>query len=195
MRRRVCVLLWLMIVPLSVTSAIAASATLSWTAPGNDGLIGQATAYAIRYSTAPITEANWALATPVANPPTPKPAGNRELLQVTGLSGSTTYYFALKAADARPNWSPLSNNAVKTTCPGVCVGRTGNVNGSIDGVVDLHDLTLLVAYLTGSQTSAPYTICLEEANVDGSADGVVSLSDLSLIIAYLTTGTPLANCP
>jgi hypothetical protein len=195
MRTKACVILWLLIFPLSVTSAIAASATLSWTAPGNDGVIGQATTYDIRYSAAPISEANWALATPVPNPPTPKAAGNREVFQVTGLLGSTTYYFALKAADARPNWSPLSNNAVKTTCPGACVGRTGNVNGSIDGYVDLHDLTLLVAYLSSSQASAPYTICVEEANVDGSADGVVSLSDLSRMVAYLTTGLPLANCP
>jgi hypothetical protein len=195
MRRSFILLLWLTIVPLCVSDVIAASVTLSWTAPGNNGMVGQATAYDIRYSTVPITDANWALATKVTNPPIPKPAGNKEFFKITGLLPSTTYYFALKSADSKPNWSTLSNNAVKTTCSGVCVGMTGNINGSLDGRVDLSDLILLVMYLQSAGSQLTYTICTEEANMDGSANGVIDLSDLSRMVAYLTSGSLLAACP
>ena len=195
MRRSYFLLLWLTIVPLCVSDVFAASATLSWTAPGNNGMVGQATAYDIRYATVPITDANWAIATKVTNPPIPKPAGNRELFKITGLAPGTTYYLALRAADSKPNWSAVSNNAVKTTCTGVCSGVTGNINGSPDGRTDLSDLILLVTYLQSAGTQSMYTICTEEGNVDGSANGIIDLADLARLVSYLTTGTPLANCP
>ena len=183
--------MWLTISVLSTTHAVAAEATLRWTAPGNDGTIGQATTYDLRYSIALITDANWAQATYVVNPPVPKPAGTKEVFKVTDLLPATTYYFAIKTADSRPNWSALSNIAVKTTCPVNCIGFSGNVDGSIDGLVDLRDLSLLVVYLTATGL---YTICPEQANVDGSTNGVVDLSDLSRLVVYLTAGTPLARC-
>ncbi|MFZ1682752.1 MAG: fibronectin type III domain-containing protein [Candidatus Zixiibacteriota bacterium] len=195
MRRSFILLLWLTIVPLCVSDVIAASVTLSWTAPGNNGMVGQATAYDIRYSTVPITDANWALATKVTSPPVPKPAGNRELLKINGLLPGITYYFALKTADSKPNWSSLSNNAVKTTCTGICAGMTGNINGSLDGRTDLSDLMLLVQYLQSPAAASFYTICTEEANVDGSANGVVDLSDLSRLVLFLSSGVPVATCP
>jgi hypothetical protein len=51
----------------------------------------------------------------VLNPPTPKSAGNTETFQVTGLDEQTTYYFAVRSADERPNWSPISNSPSGTT--------------------------------------------------------------------------------
>ena len=185
-------LLGLVIAHLSASSTVAADATLTWTAPGNDSTIGQATTYDIRYSVAFITDANWAQATHALDPPAPKPAGTLESFTVSNLQPATTYYFAIKTADAKPNWSALSNIAVKSTCPVSCVGFTGNVDGSSNGIVDLGDLSLLVAYLTTSQTVG---ICSEQANVNGSTDGVVDLGDLSRFVAYMTAGTPLAPCP
>ncbi|PWB76146.1 hypothetical protein C3F09_00930 [candidate division GN15 bacterium] len=144
----------------------------------------------MRYSTSPITSTNWNTATRVGGLPTPLPYGNREAFTVSGLLPSTTYYFAIRAADEALNWSIISNIAQRTTCSG-CVGTTGNVNGSADGRVDLIDLTTLIAYLT----SGGAQICNEAANVDASSDGVISLSDLSLLTAYLTAGVPLPSCP
>jgi hypothetical protein len=59
-------------------------------------------------------------------------------------------------------------------------------------MVDLTDLSTLVAYLTGF---GPITIkCSDEANVDGL--GIIDLSDLSTLVAYLTgVGGPPAPCP
>jgi hypothetical protein len=180
------------LVCVSTISPLAASLSLRWTAPGGDGYRGQSNVYDLRYSTAVITDANWSQATRVNGLSKPRPYGNMESFTIAGLQPSTTYYFAIKAADASWNWSPLSNIPSKTTCPG-CVGITGNIDGSAGDVVDLRDLSLLTNYLTGG--TAPIQVCTEEGNIDASPDGTINLSDLSRLIAYLTGGMPLPDCP
>ncbi len=98
-------------------SSTALSATLTWTAPGDDGTAGRAVHYDIRYSTAVITAATFSLANQTANVPAPSAAGTGETFTVTGLTANTTYYFALKTADEVPNWSALSNVTSATTQP------------------------------------------------------------------------------
>lgn len=94
------------------------SITLTWTAVGDDGSQGQASSYDLRFSTAPISEGNWGSALPVSGEPLPKQAGEEETYTVGGLSASTTYYFAIKVADERGNWSGLSNVPSETTLGG-----------------------------------------------------------------------------
>jgi len=89
--------------------APADSLTLAWTAVGDDSLIGTASRYDLRYSTAPITDANWPSGLPVTGLPAPMPAGARQSVVVRGLTRGTTYYFAIKTADEVPNWSGISN--------------------------------------------------------------------------------------
>lgn len=91
--------------------------TLTWTSKGDDGSTGTASQYDMRYSTSPITDANWGLAAQVTGESAPKAAGQPETLTVVGLTPSTTYYFALKIADEIPNWSALSNVVSRTTQP------------------------------------------------------------------------------
>lgn len=56
---------------LAVVDFGSTDATLTWTAPGDDGSVGTATAYDLRYSTSPITdEAGWLSATSVPSTPT-----------------------------------------------------------------------------------------------------------------------------
>jgi hypothetical protein len=93
--------------------------TLQWTSPGDDSLTGTASQYDIRYSTAPITEANWGTAVQVSGEPTPKVSGTAETFTVTGLTPNTTYYFAIKTADEVPNWSAISNIAMISTLDNV----------------------------------------------------------------------------
>lgn len=95
--------------------ATPSSDTLRWTAPGNDGSVGTASSYDIRYSTTPVVDSTWANATHASGVPAPQAAGSQESLVVAGLQSGTTYYFALKTADAVPNWSELSNPAHATT--------------------------------------------------------------------------------
>ncbi len=90
---------------------------LTWTAPGDDGSIGTASSYDVRYSMSPITEASWAAATQVIGEPAPAVAGTKQSMNITGLLPSTDYYFAIKTADEVPNWSVLSNIAAAHTGP------------------------------------------------------------------------------
>jgi hypothetical protein len=91
------------------SAASSGTATLHWTAPGDDGLTGRATAYDLRFLMVPVTESNFFLATPVTGVPTPKPPGSAESFKVTGLAQGWGYYFALRTVDHAQNWSPISN--------------------------------------------------------------------------------------
>lgn len=74
--------------------------------------------------------------------------------------------------------------------PPCCLGRTGNVN--ITGIVDLPDLSTLVAYL--SSVPSPKLQCLAEADVDAS--GGIDALDLAMMVDYMTghSTTPLPQC-
>ncbi|MBX4211285.1 MAG: choice-of-anchor J domain-containing protein [Candidatus Yanofskybacteria bacterium] len=80
---------------------------LTWVAVGDDGVIGTADHYDLRYSTQPITEQNFSQATQFNVAP-PFSAGTPETVWVTGLQLQTTYYFAIKAIDEASNASPMS---------------------------------------------------------------------------------------
>ena len=94
---------------LATGTVAASSVQLNWTAPGDDGATGTATTYDVRYSTSTITAGNWAPATQATGEPAPSVAGSSETFTVTGLSPSTTYYFAIKTSDEVPNESAISN--------------------------------------------------------------------------------------
>ena len=83
---------------------------LSWVAPGDDGQVGLASAYDLRYSTQPITDNNsFAAATPVGTQPVPTSPGALQTYVLQNLSPGTQYYFAIKARDESNNWSALGN--------------------------------------------------------------------------------------
>lgn len=93
----------------------ATSIHLTWTAPGDDGAIGTATQYDLRYSTATITAGNFGSATQWNTTPTPAVAGTSQTTTLTGLTPATTYYFAIKAVDNAGNWGTISNVVSKAT--------------------------------------------------------------------------------
>jgi hypothetical protein len=82
---------------------------LTWSAPGDDGAIGIAQAYELRYSTSPINAANFTGATAVSPQPVPLPSGSAQSYLVPGLSPGVNYYFAIRARDDAGNWSAISN--------------------------------------------------------------------------------------
>jgi len=107
------------IADLGISSTGYSQVHLTWTAPGDDGNIGTAHSYDIRYSNADITPANWtsADAAQLALPLTPSLAGTFETALVITLDQGTTYYFAIKTEDNDGYISYLSN-VVNTTTSG-----------------------------------------------------------------------------
>lgn len=100
---------------LQATSSTGTSISLSWNAVGDDSLTGTATSYDIRYSTAPITAANWNTATQVTGEPAPAAPGTAQSMTVNGLANQTTYYLAMKVSDDAGNVSALSNVVNRST--------------------------------------------------------------------------------
>lgn len=88
---------------------------LNWTATGNDGNEGTAFLYDIRYSTAPITSANFEDAAVAENLPDPSVAGTAEEALVAGLDYNTEYFFAMRVRDKQFNFSEISNFTSATT--------------------------------------------------------------------------------
>jgi hypothetical protein len=84
---------------------------VSWTAPGDDGMIGTAVLYDLRWSNAPITAANFASAAAALPQPVPAVAGTVQTYVVSGLAQATTYYFAIRTRDDAGNWSAVSSAA------------------------------------------------------------------------------------
>ena len=98
------------------------SITLDWNAPGDDGSVGTAATYEMRWrAVAPDTTSQatiqswWNLATPVTGLPAPQIAGSAQSVTVSPAGGfqAGTYYFVMRAADEVPNWSLFSNVATK----------------------------------------------------------------------------------
>jgi hypothetical protein len=127
------VLLWPLRAPAQVTSI-----TLDWTAPGDDGNVGTATSYEMRWSTTrpdttglaaagpagtPAVNSWWSSATVVGTMPAPLVAGTTQTKIVTGTFAPNTYYFLLKACDEVPNCSGYSNLAAKVILDAVPPAR------------------------------------------------------------------------
>lgn len=103
---------------LAPLGARADSVVLHWTAPGDDGNVGQASTYELRFSETAVssdTSSWWASASVAGALPRPGTAGTREAFTVAGLDSGATYYFVIRTADEVPNWAGFSNVAVKST--------------------------------------------------------------------------------
>jgi hypothetical protein len=92
------------------------STKLVWTAPGDDGTVGRATRYDLRYSQNAISGTDttgWWSAATIVNMASkvPSASGALDSMVVSGLSVGLRYYFVLRAGDEVPNWSRYSNVA------------------------------------------------------------------------------------
>lgn len=99
------------IVDLRATAVRKLSADLAWTATGDDGNVGTAASYDIRYSKTPLSESTWGSATQATGEPIPAVSGSLQTYKLISLKRDTTYWVGIKARDEVPSNlpSPLSN--------------------------------------------------------------------------------------
>lgn len=94
---------------IALIASTPTTATIAWTASGNDGMTGQAAGYVVRYGTSPITsDGTFAAAKAATGVPQAQPPGFREQMTLTGLTTGTRYHVAIRAVDPAGNPSVLS---------------------------------------------------------------------------------------
>jgi hypothetical protein len=97
---------------LRVKRAITNVVTLRWTTPGDNGSLGVATAYRIRWSPAIITQDNFTDAFAIPDPPLPGTPGTIQTFAVPNMDITQVIHFAMSTLDEAGNVSPVSNDAV-----------------------------------------------------------------------------------
>jgi hypothetical protein len=149
----------------SATALTSKSVKLDWTAVGDDGSTGTAASYDIRYSTAAITAANFSSATQVSGEPAPGASGSAQTMTVTGLTGNTTYYFAIKAVDDTGNAGAISN------IPSALTYKTADLNN--DRIINSVDFGIMMSYWNNTTKPA----------ADINQDGIVNSVDFGIMMS------------
>jgi hypothetical protein len=102
--------------PVAIDPGFGDGLNLTWTAPGDDGDVGMAVAYEIRYDTQNInSETRWDQATEYPQDIVPKEPGSDEWLHVTNPGNASVYHYAIRAIDDEDNLGPIvsmSNSTV-----------------------------------------------------------------------------------
>jgi len=172
---------------------------LLWTAPGDDGLVGQADRYEIKCSQERIrTIWDFYSADEVPNSdevPAPNHAGSRESFIVTGLERREIYYFAIKTMDKWDNVGPLSivahAQATDRTAPSAVTGVYGfdtpddigqsiTINWDISEEEDFDHYSIYVAMTTITDVSLLTPVkTVNDRNV--GATRIIGSTDMSLV--------------
>ena len=116
---------------------------LSWTAPGDDGWVGMATKYIIKYATYNITTGNFDSVTDVKERNVTVSGGNPDSETITGLASDTLYYFAIKTEDEIPNVSDISNIATAIIVEDTLPPRQP---AGIKGIVSADGKTMTISW-------------------------------------------------
>lgn len=181
---------------LSVEFTSGNSATLFLTATGDDGIMGRAKTYEIRYATSMIDSANYALATQFLPPNQPNVGTADDTIIVTGLLPNTKYYFAVKLADEVPNWSPISNiDSATTLLSGSwTVYRTDNSDLPSNEVlaIQLDGVTKYISTLGGVSTYNNTTWNMIYDAQEIRIDTTIIVSDTTIDTTFFGTVNSIA---
>lgn len=154
----------------------AGALLLAWSAPGDDGATGTASAYQLRRADAPIADdAAWDSATPVADLPAPAPAGTTQSLRLGGLDASRTYHLALRAVDDAGNAGARAPAQATTALPAFALSPAV-VTAMGDGLVATFAITLDAP--SASATSVAFS------TRDGTAVSPVDYVATTVTIAF-----------
>ncbi|AKJ06738.1 Hypothetical protein AA314_08364 [Archangium gephyra] len=172
-------------VALSETGKTSVQVALKWTAVGDDGMEGNASSQELLYATVPVETAPAGAISSVTLD-RPLSPGSEESVLVTGLTPSTTYYFALKVHDDAGN-TAVSNLSTATNAD-PCAGFTCTPPSPIcapDGVsrttytqtcVDVDNTATCKESQTTTLCPGANAVCFKEACDTAAAPGANQLS-------------------
>jgi hypothetical protein len=189
---------------LSILSTTTTGATVRWTTTGDDGLIGSASSFDLRYATFPLTSDNFHTGAAVVGEPAPGPSGTVRTMDLYGMTPSTTYYFAIKVGDEMPNWSPISNISTAATQNGdttppaaitdlwvtaigsnsVTLGWTTPGDDGATGRAATYDLRISPAPITAGNFSSAGYIVNEPAPLTGGSAQSFTITGLGVGYTY-----------
>ncbi|NTX59100.1 lamin tail domain-containing protein [Myxococcus sp. CA051A] len=175
----------------------ADSVRLRWVATGDDGQLGQASSYQLRYGLAPLNETNFEVAVVVPTG-TPGLPGAQEEATVAGLAVGRTYYFAVRVVDGAGNSSPLTTTSLDlpSACGSqVCAPRAPECSESGVEVVTYEATCEILAgeptcvYVpTASACTGVDAVCYQAACTTAAAPGERTLI-ITEVMASPSTGT------
>jgi len=118
--------------------------------------------------------------------------GSARYVPAIDLGTDSVYYWRYRIWDGA-SYSDYSPTFAAYVTPDCCIGSRGNVNGDPDEVLNMSDITYLVAYLFGIP-AGPAPTCMQEANINGDPDGSINISDMTYVIEYMF-GSPTGPAP
>ncbi len=157
---------------------VQGSVILFWTAPGDDGDVGRATGYDMRYlpqGYGPInSDVLWDFATQATGEPIPSMSGQTDSMIIFNLTPGEPYYFCIKAYDDANNFSGLSNSPLVYASVDTNSGDfiPGDVNN--DNLVNGNDVIFLVHYFEGDND-------IPDPFLRGDANGSCAVNGLDVI--------------
>lgn len=174
---------------LKVVSKEIGQITLQWTSPGKDS--HGASAYDLRYSTAPITEQNFSKATRIETITAPLEPGSQETVVVDGLPGGVLFYFAVRSQNFSGSLSAISN-VVSTTSVETPVIAVSASAVTVDLVTAQKSSNIITVSNTGKGpldfTASVSTTQLPFAAVSFAEGPVAPGASRDLIISFDATG-------
>lgn len=173
---------------------------LAWTATGDDGAVGAAAEYELRYATVPLDSLNFTTGTLVPGLPAPSAAGAAESCRVAGLAFDSAYWFAVRARDEHGQASRLAGAiSARTAAPPVAtIAPAGPIAASLGtGTQATRSLTVTntgVDELTwaleaqGSRPWAPRILLLTDNYATSAFQAALTRRQMSATSAYDWSG-------
>lgn len=149
---------------------------VTFTASGDDGLAGAASAYDVRYSTAPINAGNFASATPISFQTPTATGGTLLKTSIGGLSPNTSYYVAIRAMDNVGNESGIASIGPVSTLPAPLFEQMEGVSSPFTGTSTWARTSSAASSPTQSWTDSPAGNYVDNANNTLTYTGSVNVT-------------------